>query len=72
MTDFDLRAFKKRLSLSNAEIARALGLPVYSGPNGSLQAPVISRWLTGKTRPPPYLWRALAHWEMESKIEPPA
>lgn len=60
-----LRAFKKRLSLSNAEIAAGLGLPVYIGRNGSLIAPTISRWLHGKDKPPPYLWRAIEHLEKE-------
>ena len=65
-----LRAFKKRLSLSNAEIAAGLGLPVYIGRNGSLIAPTISRWLHGKDRPPPYLWRAIEHLENEIKARP--
>jgi transcriptional regulator with XRE-family HTH domain len=65
-----LRAFKKRLSLSNAEIASGLGLPVYVGRNGSLIAPTISRWLHGKDRPPPFLWRAIEHLEHEIKARP--
>ena len=66
-----LQAFKKRHGLTNPDLARALGLPVYAGRNGSPIAPTISQWLTGKNRPPPYLWRALAHWAANKQEEAP-
>ena len=72
MTPEALRQFKKRHGLANACIARALGLPVYTGANGSLIAPTVSQWLNGKAKPPPYLWRALAHWIEHRNETPPS
>jgi len=65
MTKEELRLFKTRFGLSNARFAELLGLPSYMGKNGSMLAPTISQWLNGKSRPPPYLWRAIAHLSNE-------
>lgn len=65
-----LKAFKKRHRLTNAELGRALGLAIHSGRNGQELCPVLSRWLSGKHKPPAMLELALK--EIERQLENPA
>ena len=55
MTGAEIRATRLRLGLSQAALARALGLP---DPERGGQV-TVSRWESGKQKPQPYLRLAL-------------
>ena len=52
MTPDDLRAYRERHNLSQAELAGRLGVATTT----------VSRWESGYGRPPPYLTAALSEW----------
>lgn len=59
MTTDEFVAWFNRLGLSEADLARRL----------ETTQPTINRWHKGERRPPPYLWRALAHLAAEMEAE---
>lgn len=67
-----LRHFKRRYGLTNDQLGSMLGLPVYHGKTGPL-CPQISRWLSGKHKPPAMLGLALDELERQhaTRIESP-
>lgn len=59
MTTDEFVAWFDRLGLSEAELARHL----------ETSQPTVNRWRKGERKPPPYLWRALAHLLAELEAE---
>jgi DNA-binding transcriptional regulator YiaG len=61
MTPSEFRAARKRLGLTRAALAEALGVT----------ARTVGNWSWGHTEIPPFMWRALEHIERERAKDSP-
>jgi hypothetical protein len=70
MTAIDfLRAVLDRTGWTHQQLADALSqLPDGSMAERRVHRVTVSEWLSGRSEPPPYLWRALEHAAVEAEL----